>query len=63
MSNLTSYLLRDVPKDFWGEVRNLAYQEGISIRDLIIGELENAINREKSGEETDKAPKGKGHKT
>ena len=68
MSDTTSYLLRDIPKDFWGKVRNLSYQEGISIKDLIMEaledalkkeELEDAAKRKKCRKKTNQAFKGK----
>lgn len=59
MSKTTTYLLRDIPKDFWGKVRNLAYEEGITIKELIMEELGDAIEREKSREEAEQTLKGK----
>lgn len=52
-SNTTSYLLRDIPRDKWKEVRDAAYNQHMSIKDFIMKVIEDELKREKSRKETD----------
>ena len=35
----TSFIIRRIPRDLWGKVRDKAYGEGLSIRDYILKTL------------------------
>ena len=35
----TSFLLRNVDRDLWGRVKHKAYEQGLSVREYIIGLL------------------------
>jgi hypothetical protein len=48
----TSYLLRDIPFSTWRKFRRIAWEEEVSIRDLLVGMIEQAIaEKEKEREE------------
>ncbi len=54
----TTYLLRDIDKNLWAKVKSISYVRGVSIRDVIVQELEEFVKREEQKREGERESDG-----
>ena len=47
-TDTTTYLMRDVPKDLWAQVKAAAYADNMSIKDWLNEVIRDAIVRRKT---------------
>lgn len=48
-TDVTTYLLRDVPKSTWAKVKAASYNRNMSIRDWLMEAIDGELRREKDG--------------